>query len=360
MSSAGCILLVTDRSDHSQSLKKALERVVGCQTLVTTQPWWSAASVLGVIVDVTLSRPQSVACLKWLAQQFGARPPPILFLTPSTSSVALREARAYGASACLPLYTEPRAVVAALVRLIYPHETITDLTVRRGAARAGRLLDDMFHTAAAGAVNMVAVEDALDPVLNAIQEGGLTRWLDVVWEHDDTTFQHCLLVAGLTVAFSQSLGLSKADQHLMARGALVHDVGKAQIPLAILNKPGKLDADELTVMRTHSALGYDILKASGNRDPVALAVTRHHHEMLDGSGYPDGLSSDAIADPIRLLTICDIYAALIERRSYKEPYSSEDAMRILVNMDGKLEGALVQAFGKAVASPGGSLSRAVA
>ncbi|NEU15029.1 HD domain-containing protein [Methylobacterium sp. BTF04] len=354
------ILVVTDRPDHSRSLKSAVERVAECQIVVTVQPWSLTGPVLGVIVDVVLSRPQSRACLTWLTQQLKSQSPPILFLTESTSSSALREARAYGASACLPLYTEPRAVVAALARLIYPNETVTDLIVRRGAVCTGRLLDDMFRTAAAGAVNMTMVEDALDPVVNAIQEGGLTRWLDVVWEHDDATFQHCLLVAGLTVAFSQSLGMSKADQHRMARDALVHDVGKAQIPLEILNKPGILDTDEMALMRTHAALGYDILKASGNCDPVALAVTRHHHEMLDGSGYPDRLSSDTIADPIRLLTICDICAALIERRSYKVPYASEEAMRILVGMSGKLEYGLVQAFGKAVASQESYLNRAVA
>ncbi|MBB2961909.1 putative nucleotidyltransferase with HDIG domain [Methylobacterium sp. R2-1] len=351
---------MTDRPDHGHSLKGAVERIADCRIVVTTQPWWLTGPVLGVIVNVKLSRPQSHACLTWLKQQLGPQPPPALFLTEDTTSAALREARAFGAAACLPVYTEPRVAVAALARLVYPHDTVTDLIVGRGVARAGRLLEDMFHTAEAGAVNIAAVEDALEPVLNAIQEGGLTRWLDVVWEHDDTTFQHCLLVAGLTTAFSQSLGLSRTDQHQMARGALVHDVGKAQIPLAILNKPGKLEADEMAVMRTHAALGYGILKSSGNCDPVALAVTRHHHEMLDGSGYPDRLSSDAIADPIRLLTICDIYAALIERRPYKAPYSSADAMRVLEGMGGKLEGALVQAFGKAVASPSGSPSRAVA
>ena len=158
-------------------------------------------------------------------------------------------------------------------------------------------------------------------------------------------------------AFAQSLGLSRADQLTMARAALVHDVGKARIPHAILNKPGKLDPDEMAVMRTHAVLGYDILRASGTCDPIALAVTRHHHEMLDGSGYPNGLSSEAVSDPIRLLTVCDIYAALIERRSYKASFSSDEAMRVLQNMVGKLDGALVQAFGIAVSSRNGCWSR---
>ncbi|WP_238183315.1 HD-GYP domain-containing protein, partial [Methylobacterium trifolii] len=128
--------------------------------------------------------------------------------------------------------------------------------------------------------------------------------------------------------------------------ALVHDVGKARIPLAILNKPGPLDAAEMAVMRTHAAVGHDILFASGMRDPVALPATRHHHEMLDGSGYPDRLSGDRIDDPIRLLTICDIYAALTERRPYRPAMPQAEALRVLRGMSAaaKLEPALVEAF----------------
>ncbi|KQQ45026.1 phosphohydrolase [Methylobacterium sp. Leaf125] len=354
------ILVVTDKPEHCTCLLAAAQHIGECRILVTTQPWSMSGPVLGVIADVDLKQSQTRACLDWLDEQLGLKKPPILFLTDSTASAALREARAYGATACLPRYTEARAVVASLFRMIHPSETVTDVIVRRGASRTSDLFEDMFKTAPAGTVDLAAVEGAIDPVLNAIEEGGLARWLDVVWEHDDTTFQHCLLVAGLTVAFSQSLGLSRVDQRLMARAALVHDIGKAQIPLAILNKPGKLDTDEMAVMRTHPALGYDLLKASGKCDPVTLAVARHHHEMLDGSGYPDGLSSNAIADPVRLLTICDIYAALIERRSYKAPFSSDNAMHVLAGMGGKLEGALVKAFGKAMLSSGERLGRAVA
>lgn len=354
------ILLVTDKAEHDTCLLAAAQQIAECRILVTTQPWSLPGPVLGVIADVDLKHSQARACLDWLDKQLGLDKPPILFLTDSTASAALREARAYGATACLPRYTEARAVVASLFRMIHPNETVTDLIVRRGASRTSDLFEEMFKTASAGTVDLAAVEGAVDPVLNAIEQGGLARWLDVVWEHDDTTFQHCLLVAGLTVAFSQNLKLSRVDQRLMARAALVHDIGKAQIPLAILNKPGKLDADEMAVMRTHPALGYDLLKASGTCDPVTLAVTRHHHEMLDGSGYPDRLSSDAITDPVRLLTICDIYAALIERRPYKAPFSSEDAMRVLGGMGDKLESTLVDAFGKALLPPGGKAVRAAA
>lgn len=344
----GVILIVTDGPDRSRALITAVERVADCHVVVTTQPVWPTEPVLGFIVDVTLGRPGTRAFLTRLARRMEAERPPSVFLTRDTSSATLREARSYGAHACLSVYTEARAVAAALIRQIDPHATVVELLVQRGVAQTGRVLDAMFRNAEAGSVDLAAIEVALDPVLNAIHEGGLARWLDLVWEHDDTTFQHCLIVAGLTAAFSQSLGFVKPDQFVMARSALVHDVGKAQIPAWILNKPGMLDTDEMAVMRTHAALGHDILKASGNCDPVALAVTRHHHEMLDGSGYPDGLSGPALGDPVRLLTICDIYAALIERRPYKPSLPTHEALRILNGMEGKIEAGLVQAFAKAV------------
>jgi len=101
-------------------------------------------------------------------------------------------------------------------------------------------------------------------------------------------------------------------------------------------------------MRTHPAAGFELLRDGGECDPVTLDAVRHHHEMLDGSGYPDGLRGPEIGDLVRLLTICDIYAALTERRAYKPPLPAEDALAILAGMGGKLEIRLVAAFGDSI------------
>ena len=125
-------------------------------------------------------------------------------------------------------------------------------------------------------------------------------------------------------------------------------MGKAKIPISILNKPGELTRDEMTIMRTHAKLGYNALYRQGGWDAETLDVVLHHHEYLDGSGYPDGLVASQINDLVRLLTICDIYAALIERRPYKSPLLSQEAFRILRSMSDKLEGILVESFGKVI------------
>jgi HD-GYP domain-containing protein (c-di-GMP phosphodiesterase class II) len=129
---------------------------------------------------------------------------------------------------------------------------------------------------------------------------------------------------------------------------MFHDVGKATIPLAVLDKPGRLDPEERTLIETHPVAGYEILKKNEGISAEILDAVRHHHEYLDGSGYPDGLCAENITDIVRILTISDIFAALIEHRPYRVTRSREDAYDVLCDMDGKLEKPLVSAF-KAVA-----------
>ena len=102
-------------------------------------------------------------------------------------------------------------------------------------------------------------------------------------------------------------------------------------------------------MRTHAAEGYDVLVGGGFSQEI-LTVVRSHHEMLEGSGYPDGLKGTEIADLVRLVTVCDIYGALIERRAYKRPMPSDQAYGVLKGTVGRLDGDLVRAFRPVVAA----------
>ena len=161
--------------------------------------------------------------------------------------------------------------------------------------------------------------------------------------HHDRTFQHCLLVTGVGVAFAQHLGFSQKDQERVSFAGMVHDVGKAKIPLTILDKPGALDDDEWAIMRQHPRFGAEALKDSDASSDV-LDVVLHHHEYLDGTGYPDGLQGAQIKDFVRLMTISDVFGALMERRSYKPPLPMHDAYRILLKMGPKLDRDMVREF----------------
>lgn len=343
--SAETIVLLTDRKDRSRALAESIAAVADCYVVGADEPVLCFRPALGVIVDATLKCPNVRRTLGMFSSIPGGRITPQIVLMRTTCNTALREAHRLGATACLSELAEPKVVVGALFRQITPEMSMTDLLVQRSAVRTCNLLAGMFDAAQSGTLDCAKIDDGIDPVVNALREGGIRQWLDIVQAHDNTTLRHCLLVAGLTAHFALHLGLPAKDRTRLVRASLVHDVGKATIPLAILNKPGPLNEAEMSVMRTHTTAGHAILLASGVDDPITLAATRHHHEMLDGTGYPDGLKGDAIGDHVRLLTICDICAALIEQRPYRASMPQAEALGIMTKMAGhKIEKALIDSF----------------
>ncbi|WP_375463083.1 HD-GYP domain-containing protein [uncultured Methylobacterium sp.] len=346
---ADTLVLFTDQTDRSAVLAETLDQIAPCRVLSVGDTDANGAC-LGLVADVDLLRPATVRGLRTLLATVRRPGLPFICLTRRMGNRSLAEARALGAGLSLPVDTAPETVAEALLAHLQPPRSIREAKVARGVDRAGTALTRLLDTARAhDTVDAATVEGGLGPILTAVGAGGLACWLDTVRSYDDGTYQHCLLVAGLAARFSIDLGFSAADQQQLVRAALVHDVGKARIPLDILNKPGRLDPDEVAIMRTHAGLGHEILVAAGGFDAPTLAVVRHHHEMLDGSGYPDGLAGSEIGDIVRLTTICDIYAALVERRPYRAPMRSADAMAVLTGMAGKLDAALVRAFARTVA-----------
>jgi putative nucleotidyltransferase with HDIG domain len=203
----------------------------------------------------------------------------------------------------------------------------------------------MFTSVLSGEqIDVDGARNAGAKIAENIAENGLSDWLATVRRHHEGTYQHCLLVTGVTVDFGLSLGVTKADLERLYMAAMFHDIGKARIPLAILDKPGRLDQEERELVESHPAAGYDALKFNENISPEILDAVRHHHEYLDGSGYPDKLCAESISDLVRILTISDIFAALIEYRTYKPVMPREKAYEIVQSMEGKLEKPLVGAF----------------
>jgi HD-GYP domain-containing protein (c-di-GMP phosphodiesterase class II) len=140
------------------------------------------------------------------------------------------------------------------------------------------------------------------------------------------------------------IGFTSPDVKRLGLAATLHDIGKARIPLSVLDKPGRIDPAEEEAMRRHPVIGYELLKNLAGIGPEILDGVKHHHEYLDGSGYPDALMAPQISDLVRLLTISDIFAALIESRPYRPAMPRQNAYKILGGMDGKLEQSLVKAF----------------
>jgi putative nucleotidyltransferase with HDIG domain len=206
-------------------------------------------------------------------------------------------------------------------------------------------LQGIFASAVSGTpVDLNMVQSAGETVVSHIEADGLARWIDIVRHHHSLTYQHCLLVTGIAVAFGRHLGFSSEDKQKLAFAGLLHDIGKAGIPVALLEKPSPLEGEEVAVMRQHPLLGFEALQGVPGLDPDMLAMVLHHHEYLDGSGYPYGLEAGDLSDLVRMVTIADVFGALIERRAYKAPSSGEAAYEALENMGSKLDTDLVREF----------------
>lgn len=218
-------------------------------------------------------------------------------------------------------------------------------TFSEGIAAGVEALQCIFASASLGApLDPAAIAEAGDAVVAQIEHNGFEHWIKSVRNHHSQTYQHCLIVTGVAVTFGRSLGFSTADLKRLSSAGLLHDTGKAKIPLAILEKPGPLDEQELAVMRQHPMLGFEALQKVPDIAPEILDVVAHHHEYLDGSGYPHGLHAAEITDLVRVMTVSDIFGALIERRSYKPPMTGEKAYEILDSMGPKLDRHILRAF----------------
>ena len=243
-----------------------------------------------------------------------------------------------------------RRVILQRIRAAFPDTSRFDATasgkaLNRGIAAAQAVMVKIFEKLPAGVPLTIAdIVEAENKILKAIKQTSLREWLETVGRHHADSYRHCLFVTGYAVAFAQHLGMREDDQRRLVRAALLHDVGMAFVPVAILDKPGPLADEEIRVMRMHPRLGFDALAAQGGFPPEMLDVVLHHHELLDGTGYPNGLRGNQISDIVRLTTIVDIHSALVEKRAYRLPFTHAKAFAIMEGMDGKLDQHLLQAF----------------
>lgn len=148
--------------------------------------------------------------------------------------------------------------------------------------------------------------------------------------YDDYTFHHSLAVAVLSLAIGQSLGFAPKELNLLGRTAMLHDIGKTAIPIEIINKPSKLDPDEFITIKTHSPEGYDYLVKGNIGEKSLLEGVLYHHERIDGTGYPKGLSGEDIPLLSRIICVADVYDALTSNRPYREPMQPAAAVEYIM------------------------------
>jgi len=299
------------------------------------------------LLDANLTDETIILQLKdWLKRR--PKDGKVIFVTDKASRLQDARAFALGATDVIHYPIDHRLLVTKLCGdspPLAPDQPNSEPHGTPGVAAAADTLKNIFSSVAVGGpVDSPAIQSAGDAVIGEIEAQGLGTWVKTVRMHHSQTYQHCLLVTGVAAGFGQRIGLSRADRQRLSFAGMLHDLGKARIPLAILEKPGPLDANELAEMRKHPQYGYDALKASSALPAEMLDMVVHHHEYLDGSGYPHRLHGRDICDLVRIMTISDVFGALIERRSYKPPLSGDAAYQILLDMGPKLDADLVRAF----------------
>ncbi|PTS81972.1 hydrolase [Pseudomonas sp. HMWF032] len=175
---------------------------------------------------------------------------------------------------------------------------------------------------------------------------------------DEYTYMHSVAVCALMIALARQLGLSEGQVREAGLAGLLHDIGKMAIPNEVLNKPGKLTDSEFATVRNHPEAGSRMLLESKQVSALVLDVCLHHHEKIDGTGYPHRLEGEQISLYARMGAVCDVYDAITSDRPYKRGWDPAESIRKMAEWKGHFDPVVFQAFVKTVGIyPVGSLVR---
>jgi putative nucleotidyltransferase with HDIG domain len=229
----------------------------------------------------------------------------------------------------------------------------------RIVSRSSEAVTSMFQEVRMG--KALNTEDAL-PLVEEISSSvmrnpGALISLARLKTKDNYTYMHSVAVCALMVALARQMGMNEEDTRRAGLAGMLHDIGKMMIPFEILDKPGKLTDAEFDIIKSHPVEGHKILLEGNGVDQIALDVCLHHHEKMDGRGYPDRLSGDQISIFARMGAICDVYDAITSDRPYKKGWDPAESLRKMAEWSkDHFDAAIFQAFVKSLGIyPVGSL-----
>ncbi len=216
--------------------------------------------------------------------------------------------------------------------------------------RSKKVMRHIFAGARLGrAVEVPQVLKVVDEIAASVERFPRTL-LDVVRlkNKDEYTYLHSIAVCTLMVNLARAMGKDETELRDYGLAGLLHDIGKMGIDDAILNKPGRLTDSEFVAVRDHPHHGHRMLSATAEIPPMALDVCLHHHERVDGTGYPFGLSADTLSLAARIGAICDVYDAVTSERAYKRAWTPAEAVRAMWDWEGHFDRHLLFAFCKSI------------
>ena len=257
------------------------------------------------------------------------------------------------------------ALIEVATRAVAPVERVSlqaEISkAQRICAKAKTAVTSMFREARMG--KALDAKDALPLVeeisASVMRNPGALISLARLKTKDDYTYMHSVAVCALMVALSRQLGLDAEQTRQAGLAGLLHDIGKMEIPDMILNKPGRLTDAEFATVKAHPEAGHRMLLEGHGVDAVALDVCLHHHEKVDGTGYPHRLKAGEISLFARMGAVCDVYDAITSDRPYKAGWSPSEALRKMAEWaKGHFDEAVFQSFVKSVGIyPVGTLVR---
>jgi len=309
-----------------------------------SHPFWKTKFVLTDPADLAALKASGVPAV-WIDDSKGEDAAPSPAAAPAVVAVAPVPPPA-PAAAPVP---EPRvSMEAELDRAAQVlHRARVAVTALFGEARLGKAIDTE---------NCLPIVDEVTSSLARNPSAFLS--LARLKDKDNYTYMHSVAVCGLMVSLGRQLGMSDAEQREAGLAGLLHDVGKMQMPLEVLNKPGALTDAEFSVMRGHPERGWDLLKDGAKVPASALDVCLHHHEKMDGSGYPHKLAGEQISLLARMGAVCDVYDAITSTRPYKAAWDPAGSLQRMSQWKGQFDPAIFQAFVKSIGIyPTGTLVR---
>lgn len=300
-------------------------------------PFWRSSFVITDPKDIDSIRASSVREV-WIDCAKG------LDLPPGEAEVSVAESEAH--------VDAELAVAAETVRDTARVPSAAEFArAARIVAKSRQAVTSMFAEARMGrAVDTGGARRLVEEISDSVsRSAGALISLARLKTADDYTYMHSVAVCALMVALARQLDLTEEQVRSAGIAGLLHDLGKAAIPIEILNKPGKLTDVEFTIVKAHPEKGHQMLLQSSDVDPVALDVVLHHHEKDDGSGYPKRLLGAAISIFAKMGAVCDVYDAITSNRPYKAGWDPAESLRKMAEWsNGHFDPAVFQAFVKSI------------
>ncbi|URW74681.1 HD-GYP domain-containing protein [Sphingomonas donggukensis] len=253
-----------------------------------------------------------------------------------------------------------RTIAALLPRLGRKPKQTKRILLEGKIAEARRTLAYAFEEIRfEPSLDVAALSAAADTLASAMSlDARMMLSLTRLRSRHEYTYVHSIGVSALMMAIARLLGYDAARVRTMGLAGLLHDIGKLHVPLEVLNKVDRLTAHEWSRIQSHSERGGQLLACIDGLDPVVIDVARHHHERVNGTGYPDKLAGTDISEEARIAAVCDVYDALTSSRSYKAAWTPAQALGWMHTSEGHFDRRILRALRTLIgAFPAGSLVR---